>query len=54
MLTIYAASIRHTHRLAERVVAERGRFRRRPDSGSRRRRSARLDHTQLDLFSDSQ
>jgi hypothetical protein len=55
MLTVDAASIRHAHRLAERIVAERGRFRRRPDSSSSRpRRIAPPDHTQLDLFSDSQ
>ena len=31
MLTIYAASVSDLHNLAQRILAERGRFRRRPD-----------------------
>jgi hypothetical protein len=53
MLTIYASSIRDTHRLAERVIEERGRFRRRPQRRESQHRTPPEDHPQLDMFSDS-
>jgi hypothetical protein len=55
MLTVYAASIRETHRLAGRILTERGRFRRKPDRwrGFRdpyqKRRTSH--HVQLNLLS---
>jgi hypothetical protein len=50
MLTVYARSIRDTHRLAERILVERGRFRKRPAEA----RTPPPHHTQMDLFSDSE
>jgi hypothetical protein len=49
LLTVYGRSIRDTHRLAGCILAERGRFRRKPSSSRSRRPSALPDH-QIDLF----
>lgn len=55
MLKIYGSSIRDTHGLAERIVAERGRFRRMPDRWRSHRRSSQSSgHAQLDLLSELQ
>ncbi len=53
MLTIYGSSIRDTHRLAQRILVERGRFRSRPESSrSLSRAPARSSPAQLDLLPD--
>jgi hypothetical protein len=51
MLTIYGPSIRDTHRLAERILIERGRFRKMPEHWPTRR-PQRSSHAQLSLLSD--
>jgi hypothetical protein len=51
MLTIYGASIRDMHRLAERILLERGRFRRKPaDRRERPAGTATSVHDQMQLF----
>jgi hypothetical protein len=53
LLTVYGASIRDTHRLAERIVVERKRFRRMPDKWRSRSHMLQLPpHRQLDIFSE--
>src|SRR6266516_2849244 len=52
MLTVYAPSIWGTHRLAERILIEGGRFRRMPERWRPRRRSPRSSHAQLSLLSE--
>jgi hypothetical protein len=49
MLPIVAPSIVHMHALGEKIVAERGSFRRKPDHWRSPRRSERLSQPQLDL-----
>lgn len=52
MLTVYGPSIRRTHGLAERILSERGRFRRRPPIHRSRPRTATPKQAQMDVFSD--
>ncbi len=53
MLSIVAPSITHMHGLAQSIVAERGRFRRKPDHWRSRLLSHRPPQTQLELPVDS-
>lgn len=50
MLTVYGASVGHTHQLAERILSERGRFRKKPTSGSIRRSPRIRAEAQPTLF----
>lgn len=50
MLTVSGRSVRDTHRLAERILSERGRFRKNPTSGSVRRRPRVRAEAQPTLF----
>lgn len=52
MLTVYAASVRDLHRLAERLIDGRARFRKRPDH-ERAPRAPTLKHEQMRLLDDS-
>ncbi len=51
MLTVYGASIRGTHRLAQRILDERRRFRRMPDHWRRPPRPPRSRHVQESVLS---
>ena len=51
MLSIYAASVRHMHNLAERILAERARLRRRPEH-LKPRRTPRRRWGQMQLGDD--
>lgn len=52
MLTAYGASIRDTHRLAERIIAERGRFTSMPDRWRPARGTPRPRQPQLNLLAE--